>query len=371
MNWVRHPAIQRASCEVQDLWSWWAERLRVLAAEALARWLPANARTLIIRQIPQGLELVHEIGDHAEPLGILLPNDLALDPSVAADAAWLSLFSTYPRVRVELDPASVFMSTLRFPDRLSARLHEAVEMRLMNDAPLPMEQLAVSWYRQTPQEDAAGSMKVRVALVRRSTLEQWHARLVKVGLPDGVCTYVDGTQRLTFDAAQAAARDPVAEITERRWQWAVAATAVALIGVVAGQRAAETWALRQARAEVVESALRAKADYNTYLIESEPLKRLSVEADRAQVLETLLTLTQTLPQEAWTYELELKRAESGDLAVRMAGFAPNASAVVDVLEASARFDRVSLVSSNSAPVSMGGTRFEIGARATIDSEEPP
>lgn len=371
MNGPLKSAMHRTWREVQDLWSWWMERLRGLGAAALVRCAPARSRTLVIRQTPRGLELHCERGDHSEPLGILFQHDLALDASVAADAAWLSLFASYPRVRVELDPASVLMSTLMFPDRLSARLQEAVEVRLMNDAPLPMEQLAVNWYRLSSQEGAAGTLKVRVALVRRSTLAQWHARLEKLGLRDGVCAYVDGTQRLAFHGVQANPRDPAAEIAVRRWQWATAAAALTLIAIVAGQRVAETWVLRQARAKVAEPALRAQAAYDTYLAQSEPLRRLALEVDRAQVLETLLTLTQTLPQEAWTYELELKGAESGDLAVRMTGFAPNASAVVDVLEASPRFDRVSLVSANAAPVAMGGTRFEIGARATMDSEGHP
>lgn len=344
------------------LWLWWRAEVGALSWTLLERIAPRRARRVVLRLGPKGAQVLLAGAEREEDCGTLLPADGTWPESLGEE--WTAILRRAARIDVELDDASVLAHVVSFPPAMAAHLAQAVALQIERDAPLPLAQLCTAW-RPVPAAPVSSLRpKVTLVMARREFVDTWRQRVQRWHGAGAAVLWRHPTTGQCFRLGETVPPRRAAErsIIDRR----LVATAVALaflwLGTVLAQRMYERVEVRQERARVEESVVKAKANYARYRTDSAPLAALRARPARTATLQALLALTTATPDDAWVYELELATAPDQDAQATLKGFAPAPSVLVDTLESAPQFERVSLQSTAPGSVANGTARFEIRLR---------
>ena len=95
--------------------------------------------------------------------------------------------------------------------------------------------------------------------------------------------------------------------------------------------------------------------------ESQPAQELARVSAKADAIDVLASLTETIPPDSWVSDLDVRSAATGTPEMRLSGFAPAATTLAEMLEKTRRFGAVRLESATSAGLGSAMDHLQLSA----------
>lgn len=322
--------------------SWWVFELWEVAEVVLARLAPGLAKPILLR-VKEG--------------------ELLLD-----DAPFEKLeHSRKARTILALDSEAVLTHDVTFPAAVEQSLEQVVALHLERELPLSRDRLCVEWSVVRRYENA-GRIVVRLLAAHREQVERARALAMEKGLrPVRIGMFQpDGT--LSGNLLSARPAGDLFRLTLRDSRVGIAAVALALgaIGVIGAQWIYERHHVGRELERVRALAAESETLERRIQSESEGVARLARLTREPDAVDVLAQLTTSVPQDSWTYDLEVSPAKGGGYQIRMAGFVPTATMFVDLLEKEPHLEQVRLVSASSAGLGSGKDHLRVTARWVVE-----
>lgn len=322
----------RARMETTAFVSWWAQELREWGEAILNRVAPRLFTRTIIRTDSSG-----------EPVGPTEP-------------------VRNSRAIIVLAPDRVLTQEISFPDTVERDLDSVVALYVERELPLRRDRVCVD-YSVVSRSREKRRITLRLLVARREDIEQlrertraWGVRPIRVGILDAEGQLVGNFLRIQarFAARQLSAWD-------RRLLAMTAALAVVLLTVVTGQRIYERVQVGREAQRASEAAARVNTLARRLARESAPAEELSALMSRPDATDVLISLTASVPPDSWVYELQVTAPSAQPAEIKLSGYSPAATALVDVLEKLPQLDKVLLQSVQSAGLGTALDRLQLVA----------
>lgn len=329
-----------AHAEISAFLSWWLNELRDVAESALGRVAPKLVKSVVVRA--EGDVLIR-----ADGVETLAPEQ---SPSVTRAIAVLGI-------------QDVLVHDIVLPLAVERELDRAVDLHLERDLPMSRDLVSVDW-QVTRRDREARRISVRVLIARRDRVEKLRELTSAHGLRTVRVAAADASGELVGNLLPRRARADRLRFTslDRRLAAVAGALALAAAGLTAGQWIYE----RSQLADEVEraSALASKAESLAHILQTKSSNASALIAimNTQDAVDVLTSLTSSVPQDTWAYELDIKPVAAGGYQVKLGGFAPAATMFVDTLEKAPQFEQVRLVTATSAGLGAGRDRLQLTAR---------
>jgi hypothetical protein len=326
--------------EVESLLSWWMHELREVAEALLSRVAPRLVRPLVVRVEGDGLLVQGECAT-PEQLEVLRGS----------------------RAIGVIEPEHALAHELHLPASVERDMDRALDLYMERELPLPRDRMCVDW-EVVRRDRAHHRIVVRLLAVHRERVERLRDTLASHGLRVvRIAARAPGDELLgrLQPRERQAARFRLTAL-DRRLAMAAAALAAITVCVVAGQWMHERWSLRGELATARELASRSASLTTRLREDSRPAVALAQLTRTPDAADVLIRLTETVPVDTWAYELEVKPEPSGSYQVKVGGFAPAATTLVDTLEKSPQFNQVRLISATSAGLGTTRDRLQLTAK---------
>lgn len=331
---AQFPTLARLARPLIPAWRWWTGELAALLPRAA---MPGRARPVAVLVGPDSLVL-----DARDPLAVRLPLPLP------ADAALPGLAGRPVELRVTAGAA--LRTTLRLPAAAAGNLRQVVAFEMDRETPFTADEVRFD-ARVAGREGR--HLLVDLLIVPKSLAGQAMAAAARLRLP---------VERLTVDGADAAAfdlRTPAERPAAHRPSRLLLGLAVALgIAVLAAPPLLALW--RAERLEGLIAAVQPRAELAQRL-RSELDRRSgaasALDAAKRQTpsaLALLAELSERLPDGVWLDQVRVAQGE-----VRLTGYAPNAAALIALLEDSPLLERVRFESGVTQDPARRRERFQI------------
>jgi len=266
-------------------------------------------------------------------------------------------------VEVALSAEKVLVRHLTLPAVSDRDLGKILELRMDRELPLARDRVGVDWTiaKRNKQSDkvvvAIGIVRRRVIDDALASIEGWGWKPMRIGL---LCD----DDKLQFDFLTP--RHDSRSIVTNHWHWPLAKTAGVLataILVVLGsqwsyERTHVASALGQARLQLKEQA----HQHAQFIKLSESAVSLHKLMTTPAADQLLADLTALLPMDTWVSDLEIQSGAGSETTIRLIGYTPTATELVNLIEASKRFGNVELVSATSAGLGSASDRVELSAK---------
>lgn len=342
--------------------AWWVQELRETAELLLGRVAPRwVTRTLVCLEPHRGS--ISVIRGAQRVSVCLLPEDVLGKGWAARNALEVPVALRGTRAVFAVAPEYVLTHTLTLPASVAPDLDQVVSLQLERECPLPLERVHVH-HRIRQRLPADRRIEVDLLIIQRDRIErlqalsqQWGLHLVRIGM---ISTTGDVTGNF-LHAPHATGRRRL-NTTDRRLMRSAVCLGVLVLITLAGhwgyERIVVGRELRRldapaASADLLTQRLRAQAA---------PAEALTALMRQADALDTLITLTEDIPADAWVYELDVSAQGSQVPRIKLSGFAPIATTLVSQLQRSGHFDDVRLVTAISAGLGSGQDRLQLTAR---------
>jgi len=322
--------------------SWWPQQLRELTDAILARIVPRFAKPALVRF-------------EGEQASILV--DGAPQP-LESNAA-----PSRPRAVVMLDDRRVLRHELTLPVPVERELERALELHLERELPLARSAVCVDW-KVVHRDRLQQRIVVRLLAVRVEHVEQVRNHVSECGLrPVRVCVD-DGAGGIVGNFLSSSAGRQRMRFTQldRRLAALSAGLAVALGALIGGQWFYERLQVGREVQRVSAAARMSKTLTQQLVKNSASGLSLTHIMERPDAIDVLTRLTYQVPQDTWAYELEIAPGVAGSLQVKLTGFTPTATMLVDLLAKTPELENVRLVSATSAGLGSGRDRLQLTAR---------
>lgn len=337
------------------LWKWWTGEVRD-AIEAVATFSERQApRYMLVAERDRWVLRKKQSNEEEtviESEGTAIPSA----PAVATgDAPATPLTIVLPQ-------AAVLLLDLRLPPMPDRDIGNALELQLERELPLGRESLAVRW-RVIHKLDS-GAREIAVAAVRKQFIEQLLKDVAAAGWRVLALRSSADDRSAAFDfGASGSDRSHT-----HRYDSRLAALAIGFVSawllIVAGQWVYERQALDdqivQARVQVEEFERASKALSG----EGKPLHALEDLQAKVTAQEALAAISSAMPPNAWIYYFDFQPHDDEPASVKIAGYAPTATDLVDALQANGQLDEVTLVQA-MAEEGAERERLEITTRLRI------
>jgi general secretion pathway protein L len=340
----------RLRVELTALFGWWIHELRDLGEVMLLHIAPRFAMRVLVDLQPAGVEVWILRGGNRERVLCFSKTESVQLP--------VSLHGA--RATVALTPEEVLVHELRVPDTAKSDLDRIVVLYLEREFPLSPERICIQHY-VAEHDRARRAMTVRILIAHRDRVEElrelvlaWGLRPTRVGVRGETLPIIGNFLQQSSQATRL-----TLTFLDRKLVGTAAVLTLGIIGIVGAQWGYERVHVghelsRNSAAVSAAEDLPKKLQH-----ESAPaiaLTRLSASVDAADVLPVL---TEVMPANSWAYQLDVTAPPRGVPQVKLDGFAPDATILIDVLEKSPRFKNVHLVSAVSAGLGTAQDRLQL------------
>ncbi len=309
-------------------------------------WLSVRRRRLVATLEPGAVAFSVLVGARARRLGVV-PLPLGTRPGLPPAVAALGLNA---RLELHLPAAAALRKTVRLPAAARSNLRAILALEMDRETPFGAE--AVAFDHRILARDR-GALVIELLVVPRRALDPALEPLARLGLAPQRIT-VAGPAGDGFNLAMPAA----APVSPRR----TGALAGLVLALAAALFATDHWqaADRTARLERVQ----ADADLARALqqrLGAPGRDAAALRQGRPPMTEVLAALTRALPDGTW-----LERLSITDGALDMTGLAPDAAALIPLLERTPPFRNVRFAGAVVRDMRVGRERFQI----TLDLAVP-
>jgi general secretion pathway protein L len=263
------------------------------------------------------------------------------------------------RAALRLGRGQALRRQVELPAAARESLRETLGYELDRITPLPAEELYFD-HRLLGLDEAGQMLTVELAAAERRKveaarrlLEGWGLSVERVGLDPGT-----GDEAMVFDLGAAEPGSGLGR-GSRRATLLLSSLAAALLAAIAVLPLAGKRADAEALGESAERGRRAVAELERIRLETEGIvARASFVPDRKAArpaaVEVLLEVTRVVPDGSWLSQLRISGPE-----LRIAGFSPAASALLERVEASPLFRAARFQSPTTRDAQAAVERFEI------------
>jgi hypothetical protein len=341
------------------LLAWWLHELRDIAETMLARIAPRFVTRTLVRVGSTQAEISIVRGKRVEPL---------LSVSCDADGQWpielpgpdASIRGT--RAVLALAPEHVLSRRLTLPEGVERDLERVITLQLERESPIPPERVCVE-HLITERLKQDRRIGVEVLIVHRERLEKlrdlvraWGLRPMRIGVERS------GQVIGNFLGNKAASQAMRATRIDRRLAAAGGALAVSCALVIGWQWGYERLEVGRELRKVAVHAANADKLFRQLASAASPGEALVRTMEQPDALDMLTALTNQVPADSWVYDLEITaEPASGGPQIRLSGFTPAATLLVDQLGKSGQLTNVRLVSASSAGLGSGQDRLQLTA----------
>lgn len=345
---------------------WWRGELAALLPERLRR--RREVRPDVIVDLAGGTATLHR----PTPAGLVEIGRVAAREGGDGRAEVAALIGRrrggVRRAALRLGRGQALRRQVELPAAARESLRETLGYELDRITPLPAEELYFD-HRLLGLDESGQMLRIELAAAERRkvdaarrTLEGWGLAVERVGLDPGT-----GDAAMVFDLG---APDPGSghDRGSRRAAVLLSSLAVALLVASAVLPLAGKRADAEALGASAERGRRAVAELERIRLETEGIVAKASfvpgrKAARPAAVEILLEVTRVVPDGSWLSQLRISGPE-----LRIAGFSPTASALLERVEASPLFQAARFQSPTTRDAQAAVERFEILAEIV---ERPP
>lgn len=337
---------------VQGL-TWWRQALAAAMPETLRRQV-RRWRTLDVLEVDRAvIRLTRRRGDTDRVLAEASPDNAGAQVLTGMIQA-----NAIRTVTIRLAPDLVMRRQVVLPLAADSRLRPILANEIDRRTPFTADQVAFDFW-VSDRNRQRNELRVELAVVRLEILSEVHALAERLGL-------VVSTVGVAGDEADTVAFDFLesrlgSSRGVRRWLNSILGiTAVILtaawLNAIYVQRETEAAGLERELDAAKTEARRAQALRQEIARLESGAGRLAQRRKLASPLAVLREITNRLPDEVWVYQIQITNGEA-----RFAGYAPDASALVPLLEQSALLRGPRFRAPVSRTGSAGAERFDLSA----------
>jgi hypothetical protein len=342
--------------------AWWLNELRETGSDLLSRIAPRLAARAYVRfESSSGSVVSHQGHGRTEMFTF----------NRTAEGQWPAELDEHPqrnalrgmRAVIVLPKDDVLIQELALPESVERDLDQAVRLFLERHLPVATEAVYLD-RRIVSRSREQHRITVRLLIARcdrvdelRDVVTAWGLRPVRIGFADA-----DGGVSGNFIPRRIRREQFQLSFLERRLAVAAATLVIGVSGLIGGQ-----WIYERVQVGREAEATGARAASARSL--AAKLKRETAAADalistmkQPDALDVLAALTTRMPADAWAYQLEVSAPPAQPADIRVSGFAPTATIMIDQLEQAPEFESVRLASATSAGLGTGKDRVQIVAR---------
>lgn len=337
---------------VQGL-NWWRQALAAAMPETLhyqvRRW-----RTLDVLEVNQtAIRLTRRRGDRDRVLA-----EASSDEAGAQELAGTIQANAIRQVTIRLAPELVMRRQVVLPLAAESRLRPILANEIDRCTPFAADQVAFD-FRVSDRNRQRNELRAELAVVRLEILSEAHALAERLGLVVSAVGMVgDDADATAFDFLES-------RLGSSRGvrQWLNDILGIAAV-ILAAAWLAAIYVQRETEVAGLERELdAAKTETRLAQVLRQEIARLELGVGRlaqrrklASPLAVLREITNRLPDEVWVYQVQIANGEA-----RFAGYAPDASALVPVLEQSPLLHGPRFRAPVSRTGSAGAERFDLSA----------
>jgi hypothetical protein len=338
---------------------WWVQELRDIWAACIARLAPNRALQFIvdlqstrgaIRRV-SGTQVIDSVEFTVGPNGELPP----------AEQVWPKGSPRGARAAIYLPPHAVLVCEVALPPVNERELNSVVELQLERKLPLPREALYIDWKVASKAGD--DSRRVVAVATRRSYVEElrsgvraWGWRLTAVR------TSQEATHSLNLLPAPTHRLNLQIGKSDVHLLWGAAGLAAMYCATVLGQWLYERTSLDPALSDAKAQLAAIERQRAELASSSAPIAALRRHMHTPSASDAMVAISAAMPPGSWAYQTQIEASAEVPIAIEVEGYSPSAAALVDVLENSARLERVELVQAGGAAIDSNGERFDLKAR---------
>jgi hypothetical protein len=347
---------------LRQFFAWWLHELREIGSDLLSRIAPRLAARAYVRfESSSGSVVSHQGRGRTEMFGF----------NRTAEGQWPSDLDDHPqremlrgmRAVIVLPRDDVLIQELVLPDSVERDLEQTV--RLLLERHLPVATDAVYLDRRiVSRSREQRRITVRLLIARCDRVDQlrdvvttWGLRPIRIGFAD-----TDGGVSGNFIPRRIRREQFQFSPLERRLAIAAAVLVIGVSGLIGGQWIYERVQIGREAETAGELAASARSLGERLQRETAAADALISTIKQPDALEVLAALTTRVPADAWTYQLEVDAPATQPADVRISGFAPTATIMIDQLEQAPEFESVRLANAMSAGIGSGKDRVQIVAR---------
>lgn len=342
---------------VRDFLRWWGAELLALLPGGLGRAFARRDEEWLLQSTGQGAALFVKRGEAVERIAVIGEGGQPASGS-ETDALAARLGREHPPVAAVFAREEYLRPRLSLPLAAEEDPREAVHYQVSRFSPFRPDDVLLD-VRVLGRNPAAKTLDVEVSLLPKAAVETMRQRAMALGLTISRVALAgdasDGTA-LTYLACESLPRPRIAG---RVLDAALAGVLLVLAGTVAAWPLVERHAAAdRLRAEI--SRVEPKAGKASALrrdMESVTVLGRRIAETRAKTplaIAVLARLSEILPGDVWLIEYRMRAGE-----VTITGFAPDATALLSLIEAAGEFESVKFSAATSRGETLGRDRFSM------------
>jgi hypothetical protein len=277
------------------------------------------------------------------------------------------------RTHVQLGLSRVLLRDIVLPDMPERELAGVVALQVERVMPLLPDAMYVDW-RVKQRLPGRRRVVVTIAATKRHDLDLLRDRIAQTGLRVDEISAAGAPEEPTFNFSRLhVARQTAAwERRDRALTVSLAGVMVVWVGLVVARMAYESHRIAGIVAEEHTRAQPARQLERQIRARAEPMERVRQLLLTPTATDLVVVLTQAVPADTWVYSAEISGGSTGATpVVKLSGFTPAATMLVDTLSKSPALQSVKLVKASGTSGGIGIDRFEISAQLSRgDSPRP-
>jgi hypothetical protein len=357
------------STEVRLLLKWWLHEVQDAWHAALTRMVPRHADRVWIVIGDQEIQVRWRQNGAAHE-GPLLKHAGGWEESLSTLSMALAEARPGTRTHVQLGLSRVLLRDIVLPDLPERELAGVVALQVERVMPLLPDAIYVDW-RLKQRLPERRRVVVTIAATKRDDIDLLRDRIAQTGLRIDEISAAGAPEEPTFNFSRLhVVRQTAAwERRDRALTVSLASIMVVWIALVLARMGYESHRIAGIAAEEHSRAQPARQLESQIRARVEPMERVRQLLLRPTATDLVVVLTQAIPADTWVYSAEISGGSTGETpVVKLSGFTPAATMLVDTLSKSQSLQSVKLVKASGTSGGIGIDRFEISAQLSRGSD---
>ncbi len=338
------------------LFRWWISELASLVPKRIAQRFSSRGNGIVVDVARSNWAIYRDDKDDSEPLIRIPADELPTDAARGGVRQRLRALGLQGRnVALKVKSDQILVRSIGLPAAASGNLRQAIALQIERKTPFASDDVFFD-YKVLGRDADSRQIRVKVVLVPRSLADDLVHRSASFGLHATAIVSEGGENANWISLPDGSLRR---NRTRRRLNLGLAVVAtlllVAVVYIPLEQR-------REAveRLEIEMGTLKTKADEVLRLRESIDRRYTAIaflqdrKRETASAVAVIAWLTELLPDDTWLLQFNMS-----DHTVRVSGYAPNASALVGLIDGADRFASPRFVSPVTPVAGGNSERFDM------------
>lgn len=369
-------AVAMFAQEARLVFKWWLHELQDSWHAALTRVLPRHADQVWILITDRGAQARwRQNGQEHESAGLEIAASREADPwepIVPLLAQTVAQVRAGTRTRVHLDLSRVLLRDIVLPEVAERDLPAIVALQVERVLPLAPDMMYIDWKIKERLPDRR-RIVITVAATKREPLDRLRERITQAGLRVDDMSAGGLPEKPTFNFSRLPTSWQTAgwERRDRVLTFSLISLMLVWLGLLVGRMLYERHQITQIVADEHTRAQPARLLERQIRERAAPMRRVEHLLMTPTATDLIALLSQAIPADTWVYSAEISGGSTGAApVVKLSGFTPVATMLVDSLSKSSGLQAVKLVKATGTSGGIGVDRFEISAQFSPSVSTP-